>query len=108
MQKIGTMSGGQKARLAFAVALFSKPHILLLDEPTNHLDIESIQALVVGLADYKGAVVLVSHNTHFVREVCKELWVVGNGVVKVSGGNVGGEDEFATQFTRYCESLTPC
>ncbi|MDJ0684925.1 MAG: ABC-F family ATP-binding cassette domain-containing protein [Alphaproteobacteria bacterium] len=77
--KIAALSGGEKARLALAVICRAKPHILLLDEPTNHLDIDARQALIQALADYEGAVILVSHDPHIVAACADRLWIVGDG-----------------------------
>ena len=68
------LSGGQKARVVFAFLRLLRPHILLLDEPTNHLDLESVDALIAGLAAWKGGVVLVSHDERLVA-TATELWV---------------------------------
>eukprot|EP00163_Fabomonas_tropica_P023935 TRINITY_DN4145_c0_g2_i2.p1 TRINITY_DN4145_c0_g2~~TRINITY_DN4145_c0_g2_i2.p1 ORF type:complete len:616 (-),score=199.52 TRINITY_DN4145_c0_g2_i2:371-2218(-) len=77
VQKIQTLSGGQKARVAF-VELGMKPcHILLLDEPTNHLDLETIDCLIAGLQNYDGGVVVITHNTRLISEICNEVWVIG-------------------------------
>ena len=56
--------------------MWTKPHILLLDEPTNHLDLDSVDALIQALLPFKGGVLLVSHDEHFISAVCDELWVV--------------------------------
>merc|ERR1711907_386436 len=84
-QKLGTLSGGQKARLAFSAQVWFKPHLLLLDEPTNHLDIETLDALADALKSFNGAVVIVSHNQHFLSDVCNELWLVEGGKVTCTG-----------------------
>lgn len=80
-QRIGTLSGGQKSRVAFAVCSWKKPHILVLDEPTNHLDLETIDSLIVALGSFAGGVILVSHDQHFIESVSDEIWVVGEGKV---------------------------
>jgi len=77
LQRMSTLSGGQKSRVAFAVITWKKPHVVLLDEPTNHLDIETIDAVTVALGNYNGGVVVVSHDQHFVESVCDEIFVVG-------------------------------
>merc|ERR1712070_463236 len=97
-QKVGTLSGGQKARLAFAAQVWTKPHMLLLDEPTNHLDMDVLDALGDALKDFTGAVVVVSHNQHFLETVCNELWTVDGGKVICSGR---GRDVFASKFKDY-------
>merc|ERR1712070_906404 len=97
-QKLGTLSGGQKARLAFAAEVWHKPHLLLLDEPTNHLDIETLDALSDALRIFQGATVIVSHNQGFLTEVCNELWTVDAGKVSCSGR---GSDNFAKEFSAY-------
>jgi ATP-binding cassette subfamily F protein 3 len=78
---VGSLSGGEKARLLLALTTREAPHLLILDEPTNHLDIDAREALVKALADYPGAVVLVSHDPHLVELVADRLWLVADGTV---------------------------
>ncbi|XP_002883386.2 ABC transporter F family member 4 [Arabidopsis lyrata subsp. lyrata] len=80
------LSGGQKARVVLTSISMSKPHILLLDEPTNHLDMQTIDALADALDEFKGGVVLVSHDSRLISRVCEdeeksEIWLVENGTV---------------------------
>ena len=91
---IGSLSGGQKARLAMAAAFSKNPHLIVLDEPTNHLDRDSIDALLVAVREFRGAVVMVSHNETFLAQCSNEMWIVQNGKVKVehvdeTGGSYG-------------------
>jgi len=83
LQLIGTLSGGQKARLAFATVMYSAPHVLILDEPTNHLDSDSLESLATAVNGFAGAVVIVSHNQQFMSQCAKEMWTVANGRVQV-------------------------
>ena len=73
------LSGGQKSRVAFASLAYQKPHVIIMDEPTNHLDMESIDALVEAVKDFRGGLMVVSHDQHFITHTCSELWVVGDG-----------------------------
>ena len=75
------LSGGEKARLLLALAAFHGPHLLILDEPTNHLDIDSRQALIHGLAEYDGAVILISHDRHLIEASADRLWLVADRTV---------------------------
>lgn len=75
------LSGGQKSRVAFASLSYQKPHVIIMDEPTNHLDMESIDALVEAVKDFRGGLIVVSHDQHFITNTCGELWVVGEGKV---------------------------
>jgi ATP-binding cassette subfamily F protein 3 len=77
----GQLSGGEKARLCFALMCVVPPHILILDEPTNHLDIDSRQALVEAVNEFPGAVILVSHDRHLVELIADRLWLVAEGRV---------------------------
>ncbi|MFZ1988619.1 MAG: ATP-binding cassette domain-containing protein [Alphaproteobacteria bacterium] len=82
------LSGGEKARLALALAAFDGPHLLILDEPTNHLDIESRAALLEGLNEYAGAVILISHDPYLIEACADRLWLVANGTVKTYDGDI--------------------
>ncbi len=77
--RVAQLSGGEKARLLFALMTHEKPHVLLLDEPTNHLDVDAREALVQALNDYEGAVVLVSHDPHLIELTADRLWLVAEG-----------------------------
>src|SRR4051812_44523601 len=79
---IGELSGGERARLNLALVTHDAPSLLILDEPTNHLDMETREALVAALAEYSGAVVLVSHDWHLVELVADRLWLVEGGTVR--------------------------
>ena len=81
-QPLCTLSGGQAVRYAFARLALKPPHVLLLDEPTNHLDLGTVAALLEALKVYPGAVVCVSHDVYFVREL------VGDAVYRVVGGGL--------------------
>jgi ATP-binding cassette subfamily F protein 3 len=86
--KAGKLSGGEKARLLFALMSREAPQVLLLDEPTNHLDVDSREALVQALNAFEGAVVLVSHDPHLVELVADRLWLVADGAVRSYDGDM--------------------
>jgi ATP-binding cassette subfamily F protein 3 len=73
------LSGGQKSRIGFAALAFQKPHVIVMDEPTNHLDMESIDALIEAVNDFRGGLIVVSHDQYFITATCSELWIVGEG-----------------------------
>merc|ERR1712232_584925 len=73
------MSGGEKSRVAFATLAYQQPHVIIMDEPTNHLDMESIDALVDAVKDFRGGFIVVSHDEFFIANTCSELWVVEDG-----------------------------
>jgi ATP-binding cassette subfamily F protein 3 len=82
------LSGGEKARLLLALATRDAPQLLLLDEPTNHLDIDAREALVKALADFQGAVLLITHDPHLVELVADRLWLVADGTVRPFDGDL--------------------
>ncbi|MBO1076966.1 ABC-F family ATP-binding cassette domain-containing protein [Roseomonas marmotae] len=86
--KIGALSGGEKARLLLALCTRDAPHLLILDEPTNHLDIDAREALVKALADFGGAVVLITHDPHLVTLAADRLWLVHDGRVTPFDGDL--------------------
>ncbi len=86
--KVTALSGGEKARLLLALATREAPHLLILDEPTNHLDIDAREALVRALADFSGAVLLITHDPHLVELVADRLWLVADGTVAPFDGDL--------------------
>ena len=98
--KVGTMSGGEQARLALALIAYQKPNLLLLDEPTNHLDLEMREALSVALASYSGALVLVSHDRHLVEAIADKLWLVDSGKVSEFSGDLNDYQEYLLRKAR--------
>ncbi len=88
LTKCGALSGGEKARLLFALMCREAPHIILLDEPTNHLDIDAREALVQAINAYEGAVVLISHDPHLIELTADRLWLVHSGTCKPFDGDM--------------------
>jgi ATP-binding cassette subfamily F protein 3 len=87
-QRVGTLSGGERARLVLATIVWQRPNLLLLDEPTNHLDLSTREALSVALNEFEGTVMLVSHDRALLREVCDEFWLVARGRVEPFDGDL--------------------
>ncbi len=87
-QPVGTLSGGEKARLVLAMIVWQRPNLLLLDEPTNHLDLATREALGMALNEFEGTVLLVSHDRALLRAVCDEFWLVGRGGVAPFDGDL--------------------
>ncbi|WP_058616701.1 ABC-F family ATP-binding cassette domain-containing protein [Tepidimonas taiwanensis] len=87
-QPVGTMSGGEKARLVLALLVWQRPNLLLLDEPTNHLDLTTREALGVALNAFEGTVMLVSHDRALLRAVCDEFWLVSDGALTPFDGDL--------------------
>ena len=85
---VGNLSGGEKARLLFALMTRHAPHLLILDEPTNHLDIEARQALIEALNEFAGAVVLITHDPHLIELVVDRLWIVADGTARQFDGDL--------------------
>ena len=88
LSAIRSFSGGEKARVALAVIAWQRPNLLLLDEPTNHLDLEMRQALTMALQNFEGAIVVVSHDRHLLRNTVDEFWLVNDGRVTEYQGDL--------------------
>ena len=86
-KKIKVLSGGEKSRVALAKVLLSQANFLLLDEPTNHLDMISIDILAQTLQQYKGTVIIVSHDRHFVAQVANKIWYLEGKKIKEYPGD---------------------
>jgi ATP-binding cassette subfamily F protein 3 len=87
-QAVGSMSGGEKARLVLCMIVWQRPNLLLLDEPTNHLDLATREALSMALNEFEGTVMLVSHDRALLRAVCDEFWMVSRGGVAPFDGDL--------------------
>lgn len=86
--KCANLSGGEKARLLLGLCTFNGPDLLILDEPTNHLDVGAREALVHGINDFKGAVILISHDRHLIDATTEKLWLVQDGNVINFDGDI--------------------
>jgi ATP-binding cassette subfamily F protein 3 len=87
-QAVGSMSGGEKARLVLCMLVWQRPNLLLMDEPTNHLDLATREALSMALNEFEGTVMLVSHDRALLRAVCDEFWMVSRGGVAPFDGDL--------------------
>ena len=99
-QKVGTMSGGEKARLVLCMIVWQRPNLLLLDEPTNHLDLATREALGMALNEFEGTVLLVSHDRSLLRAVCDEFWLVTKGGVEPFDGDLDDYQQFLRDEAR--------
>jgi ATP-binding cassette subfamily F protein 3 len=88
LKRVENFSGGEKARLALAIVAWRKPNLLLLDEPTNHLDLDMRHALDVALQAFSGAVVMVTHDRHLLRDTVDEFWLVADGGLRAFDGDL--------------------
>jgi ATP-binding cassette subfamily F protein 3 len=99
-QSVGSMSGGEKARLVLAMIVWQRPNLLLLDEPTNHLDLATREALAMALNEFEGTVMLVSHDRALLRSVCDEFWLVGRGVIAPFDGDLDDYQKYLLEEAR--------
>jgi ATP-binding cassette subfamily F protein 3 len=99
-QVIGTLSGGEKARLVLASLVWQRPNLLLMDEPTNHLDLTTREALSMALNEFEGTVMLVSHDRALLREVCDEFWLVSHGAVLPFDGDLDDYQKWLLDTSR--------
>mgnify|MGYP000394341435 CR=1 FL=1 len=88
LEVITRFSGGEKARLALAIIAWQKPNLLMLDEPTNHLDLEMRHALTMALQAFQGAILIVSHDRHLLKNTVDTFWLVANGRVEEFSGDL--------------------
>ena len=93
-QSVGSMSGGEKARLVLCMLVWQRPNLLLLDEPTNHLDLATRESLSVALNEFEGTVMLVSHDRALLRAVCDEFWLVSRGGIEPFEGDLDDYQKF--------------
>ena len=99
-QAVGTMSGGEKARLVLCMIVWQRPNLLVLDEPTNHLDLATREALGMALNEFEGTVMLVSHDRSLLRAVCDEFWLVTKGGVEPFDGDLDDYQQFLRDEAR--------
>ena len=99
-QAVGSLSGGEKARLVLAMLVWQRPNLLLLDEPTNHLDLTTREALSIALNEFEGTVMLVSHDRALLREVCDEFWLVAGGRVQPFDGDLDDYQRWLLDVSR--------
>jgi ATP-binding cassette subfamily F protein 3 len=99
-QPVGTMSGGERARLLLALLVWQRPNVLLLDEPTNHLDLPTREALSLALQEFAGAMLLVSHDRALLRAVCDEYWLVADGGVRPFEGDLDDYQRWVLERAR--------
>ena len=91
------LSGGQKSRVSFAVLAYQKPHLLIIDEGSNHLSMDAVDALIQAIQQFKGGLLVVSHDQYFVNKLCNELWVIEDGKATRFDGTF---DEYKSQSAK--------
>ena len=100
LRRVGTLSGGERARLVLATIVWRRPNLVLLDEPTNHLDLATREALSIALNEFEGTVLLVSHDRALLREVCDEFWLVTRGGVEPFDGDLDDYQRWLQEVSR--------
>ncbi|MDI3509992.1 MAG: ATP-binding cassette, subfamily er 3 [Betaproteobacteria bacterium] len=105
MQAVGSMSGGEKARLVLCMLVWQRPNLLLLDEPTNHLDLATREALSVALNEFEGTVMLVSHDRALLRAVCDEFWLVSHGGIEPFDGDLDDYQRYLLDVARQAREM---
>merc|ERR1711920_548513 len=90
--QINQLSGGVKVKIVLAAAMWQNPHVLILDEPTNYLDREGLGALILAIKDYKGGVLIISHNKEFCDGVATEKWIMMGGRLRIEGESVDANE----------------
>lgn len=105
--QIARLSGGEKARLLFAVMTRKAPALLILDEPTNHLDIEGREALVDALNAYGGSVILITHDLHLIELIADDLWLVKNHLCKPYQGDLADYKRSLLEDKKTMEKTEP-
>merc|ERR1712151_1465761 len=83
--RIKQLSSGMKVKIVLAASMWQNPHVLILDEPTNYLDRNGLGALVLAIKDYKGGVLIISHNKEFCENVTTEKWIMNKGRLRIEG-----------------------
>jgi ATP-binding cassette, subfamily F, member 3 len=99
-QAVGSMSGGEKARLVLCMIVWQRPNLLLLDEPTNHLDLATREALSMALNEFEGTVMLVSHDRALLRAVCDEFWLVSRGGIAPFDGDLDDYQRYLLEVAK--------
>merc|ERR1712099_211823 len=90
--QISQLSGGMKVKVVLAASMWQNPHVLILDEPTNYLDRDGLGALVLAIKEYKGGVLIISHNKEFCENVATEKWIMKGGYLRIEGQSVEVEE----------------
>ncbi|MCP5207749.1 MAG: ATP-binding cassette domain-containing protein [Hahellaceae bacterium] len=103
---VDTFSGGQKARLALAIIAWQKPNLLLLDEPTNHLDLEVRHALTMAMQTFSGALIVVSHDRHLLKNTVDEYLLVHDGKITEFEGDLQDYEKWSAEENRRQEKST--
>jgi len=91
--QINQLSGGMKVKVVLAACMWQNPHVLILDEPTNYLDREGLGALVLAIKDYKGGVLIISHNKEFCDGVATEKWIMKGGYLRIEGESLAADED---------------
>merc|ERR1712083_917555 len=91
--QINQLSGGMGVKIVLAASMWQNPHVLILDEPTNYLDRNGLGALVLAIKDYKGGVLIISHNKEFCENVATEKWIMKGGYLRIEGESVEAAED---------------
>jgi ATP-binding cassette subfamily F protein 3 len=105
LDRVRHFSGGEKARLVLALIVWQRPNLLLLDEPTNHLDLNMREAIILALSDFKGALIVVSHDRHLLKTTTNEFYLVSEGRVSQFNGDLDDYHDYLIELDKKSEQL---